>query len=52
MKIINTQQEVLLVTDTGFASRQYTDKDYIDNSKNLSEREKELFNELAKITKN
>ena len=36
----STQQEVLLVTGTGFANRQYYEKDSAENAKNLSQEEK------------
>lgn len=36
----STQQEVLLITGTGFASRQYSEKDNSENSNNLSQEEK------------
>ena len=36
----STQQEVLLVTGSGFANRQYLEKDNAENSKNLSQEEK------------
>lgn len=39
MKIINTQQEIILVTGTDFTSRQYSNKDLLDRTTNLSERE-------------
>ena len=35
-----TQQEVLLLTGTGFTSRQYCDKDPTDSAKNASENER------------
>jgi len=40
MKKYNTQQEVILVANTGFTSREYNDKNTNDSNKNLSEREK------------
>lgn len=40
MKINATQQEVLLMTNSSFASRQYSEKDSADNSKNLPGNEK------------
>lgn len=40
MKAYNTQQEVILVTDTGFTAREYNVKNTTDSNKNLSEREK------------
>ena len=40
MKNISTQQEVLLITGTGFSSRQHAENDSMDKSKNLSENEK------------
>ena len=40
MKNNSSQQEILLMTGTGFASRQYTEKDISDNSKNLPRNEK------------
>lgn len=40
MKNNSTQQEVLLMTGTGFASRQYSERDTPDNSKNLPGNEK------------
>ena len=40
MKNNSTQQEVLLMTGTGFASRQYSERDTPGNSKNLPEDEK------------
>ena len=40
MEPLNTQQEIILVTGTRFSTAQYNDKDLIDNSKNLSERER------------
>jgi hypothetical protein len=36
----STQQEVLLVTGSGFANRQYCEKDGTENAKNLSQPEK------------
>ena len=36
----STQQEVLLITGTGFASRQYSERDSNENAKNLSHEEK------------
>ena len=36
----STQQEVLLVTGSGFANRQYLEKDSAENSKNLSQEER------------
>ena len=36
----STQQEVLLVTGSGFASRQYCEKDGSDNGRQLSQHEK------------
>ena len=36
----NSTQEVLLMTGTGFASRQYTERDLPDNAKNLPGNEK------------
>src|SRR5437868_2118516 len=40
MKDSSTQQEVLIMTTTGFASRQYNDRDVPDNSRNLPANEK------------
>ncbi|MBC7890204.1 MAG: hypothetical protein H7Z13_20200 [Ferruginibacter sp.] len=40
MKNNSAQQEILLMTGTGFASRQYTEIDIPDNSKNLPRNEK------------
>ncbi|MDO9376863.1 MAG: hypothetical protein V4725_16085 [Bacteroidota bacterium] len=40
METLNTQQEIILVTGTRFSTTQYNDKDLIDNSKSLSERER------------
>jgi hypothetical protein len=40
MKSNSTQQEVILITGTGFASRQYCEKDSADNSKNISQNDK------------
>lgn len=40
MKINSTQQEVLLMTGTGFASRQYSERETLDNAKNLPGHEK------------
>ena len=40
MKSNSTQQEVLLMTGTRFASRQYSERDSSDNSKNLPGNEK------------
>lgn len=40
MNSSTTQQEVLLITGTGFASRQYCEKDNPDASKNLSNNDK------------
>ena len=40
METHNTQQEVILVTGTGFTSKQYHERDSLDGSKNLTEREK------------
>lgn len=39
MKSITTQQEILLITGTGFTSRQYCERDSTDNSKTLSPNE-------------
>ena len=36
----STKQEVLLITGTGFANRQYCEKDNCENSNNLSQEEK------------
>lgn len=36
----STQQEVLLVTGSGFANRQYLEKDSTENTKNLSQEER------------
>ncbi len=36
----STQQEVLLVTGSGFARRQYLEKDNAENAKNLSQEER------------
>ena len=36
----STQQEVLLMTGSGFANRQYSEKDSAENSKNLSQEER------------
>ena len=36
----STQQEIILITGTGFASRQYSEKDSNENFKNLSQEEK------------
>lgn len=36
----STQQEILLITGSGFASRQYSEKDNSENAKNLSHEEK------------
>lgn len=36
----STQQEVLLITGSGFASRQYCERDNSENSNNLSQEEK------------
>lgn len=36
----STQQEIILITGTGFASRQYCEKDNAENFKNLSQDEK------------
>ncbi|MEO5891964.1 MAG: hypothetical protein ABIQ31_17080 [Ferruginibacter sp.] len=40
MKNDSAQQEVLLMTGTGFASRQYAERDSPANAKNLPENEK------------
>src|SRR5450432_1025902 len=40
MKNNSTQQEVLLMTGTGFASRQYSERDTPDNAKSLPGNEK------------
>ena len=40
METHNTQQEVILVTGTGFTSKQYREKDSLDGAKNLSEAER------------
>ena len=40
MKDCSTQQEVLIMTATGFASRQYNDRDTSDHSTNLPGKEK------------
>ena len=40
MEPLNTQQEIILVTGTHFSAAQYNDKDLLDNSKNLTERER------------
>lgn len=40
MKNISTQQEVLLLTGTGFSARQYCENNNTDSAKNLSENEK------------
>jgi hypothetical protein len=40
MKNKSTQQEVLLMTGTGFASRQYSERDIPDNTKNIPQNEK------------
>ncbi|MEO6721341.1 MAG: hypothetical protein ABIN67_13305 [Ferruginibacter sp.] len=40
MENITTQQEILIVTGTGFASRQYSERDEMDNSRSLSPNEK------------
>ena len=40
MKNKSTQQEVLLMTGTGFASRQYSERDVTENSKNTPANEK------------
>jgi hypothetical protein len=40
MESITTQQEVLLVTDTHFTSRQYFERDSTESPKNLSASEK------------
>ena len=40
MKTQSTQQEILLITDSRFASRQWIERDDNAQSKNLSEREK------------
>jgi hypothetical protein len=40
MKTFTTQQEVLLITGTGFTANQYCDKDPADSAKNLSENER------------
>ena len=40
MKDNSTQQEVLIMTATGFASRQYNDRDTSDHSRNLPGKEK------------
>jgi len=40
MKTQSTQQEILLITDSHFASRQWIDRDDTPQSKNLTEREK------------
>ncbi len=39
METINTQQEIVLVTGSRFAATQYHEKDFVDNAKNLSEKE-------------
>ncbi len=39
MKTQTTQQEVLLITGTGFTSRQYCEKDGTDTAKNISANE-------------
>lgn len=36
----STQQEIILITGTGFASRQYSEKDISENFRNLSQDEK------------
>ena len=36
----STQQEVLLITGSGFASRQYHEKDNTENTRNLSQEER------------
>lgn len=36
----STQQEVLLITGSGFANRQYQEKDNTENLKNLSQEER------------
>lgn len=40
MKTQSTQQEILLITDSRFASRQWIERDDNSQPKNLSEREK------------
>lgn len=40
MKTQSTQQEILLITDSQFASRQWMERDENPQSNNLSEREK------------
>ena len=40
MKNKSTQQEILLITGTGFSSRQYTGKDASEASNNISENER------------
>ncbi|MEO6488814.1 MAG: hypothetical protein ABIO04_02650 [Ferruginibacter sp.] len=36
----STQQEIILITGSRFANRQYSEKDSLENSKNLSQDEK------------
>ena len=40
MKTQSTQQEILLITDSNFASRQMIDRDDTPQAKNLTEKEK------------
>ena len=40
MKSITTQHEILLMTDTGFTSQQYYERDNSENSKNMSPTER------------
>ena len=40
MKTQSTQQEILLITSSSFASRQWIERDETPQSKNLTEREK------------
>ena len=48
MKDSSTQQEVLIMTATGFASRQYNDRDTSDHSRNQEKLKDACWNGLLK----